>query len=247
MTMRTALGGFCVAITVLNLGCAADRVEVTQYGDMHAVLSGGGEKAAGIVNVGDVLERPNAIAVGALAGLEGEITICDGEAWIARPAGRDLHVEGPVSASTEQAALMTVSHVDNWRETPIDRDLAGEALEQFIYQTAAAQGVDTSKPFPFMLGGDVVDVKLHVINGDCPMRPGVGLTADEQPWRMMVNERTHGRIVGFYASDSVGKLTHPGTSIHAHVLMQDRGRDVTGHVERIAMARGGVLKLPMVE
>ena len=90
-------------------GCAAHRIEVRQYGEMHAVLSGGADKAVGVVGLNEVLERPNAIAVGALAELAGEITICDGKAWIAQPSGNDLSVEGPLATSSNEAAMLRPS------------------------------------------------------------------------------------------------------------------------------------------
>lgn len=246
MTTRKVMGGFAAAIVAMIVGCAADGVEVTQYGQMHKVLSGGAGNAKGIVGVDKLLTRPNAIGVGALAGLEGEITICDGKAWIARPDGQGLRIEEATATSNEQASMMTVSYVDAWRDVPIDRDLAGEALEAFINKQAAATGVDTSRPFPFMLVGGANDLQLHVIHGACPMRPGGRLTPDEQPWRLTIDRPTRCRVVGFHARDSVGRLTHPGTSIHAHALLSEGGREITGHVERIAIARGSVLKLPMV-
>ncbi|MEZ6061883.1 MAG: hypothetical protein R3C19_16180 [Planctomycetaceae bacterium] len=51
---------------------------------------------------------------------------------------------------------------------------------------------------------------------------------------------------GIYAADSVGKLTHPATSTHTHVIYTDpkTGIRVTGHVEQIGLAKGAVLKIP---
>ncbi|HPF39780.1 MAG TPA: acetolactate decarboxylase [Phycisphaerae bacterium] len=247
MTTRKLVIPMSVAWLALAPGCATHSIDVAQYGQMHRVLSGGGENATGIVGVGEALEKPNAIGVGALAGLEGEITIRDGRAWIARPEQGQLHVDGPMTASDDRAALMTVAYVDSWREIPIDRDLAGEDLEMFIRQCAASNGIDTSRPFPFMLDGRVSDLEIHVINGECPMRPGGRLTADQAPWRWTADHAPNAQVVGFFASDSVGRMTHPGTSIHAHAIVRAKGREVTGHIERIAMARGSVLKLPLVQ
>ena len=126
------------------------------------------------------------------------------------------------------------------------RHLAGEDLETFIRQCAATNGIDTTRPFPFTLDGRVSDLEIHVINGECPMRPGGRLTSDQAPWRWTADHAPNAQVVGFFASDSVGNMTHPGTSIHAHAIVRAKGRDVTGHIERIAMARGSVLKLPVV-
>ena len=243
MRPRLPLLFVCAAITALTAGCAGKRAEVRQFGRMHDVLSGGAENARGQVALSDVLERPHAFGVGALAGLEGEITIWDGEAIVARPAQSALRVDKSATSS-EQAALLTVAYVDNWQDTTIDQDLSGEQLEQFIAETAAACGLDADQPFPFVIEGRVTDLKLHAIHGECPMRPGVTLTAEQQPWRYELAEPTDATIVGFYAADSVGNLTHPGIAMHAHALLNVDGRELTGHVERMACAAGAVLKLP---
>lgn len=236
--------GVLFAATLLAGGCTTHRVQVQQYGRMHDVLAGEAANARGLVELRDVLRTPHAVGVGALAGLEGEITIRDGQAWVARPMGANLRVDGPSSELTEQAALLTVAYVEKWREVPIDAELSGEALERFIGEQAEVAGIDRTKPFPFQIEGQLNDLQLHVINGDCPMRPGAKLTADQQPWRHETDRPTAGTIVGFYAPNSVGKLTHPGTCLHAHALLDVQGREVTGHVERLAVASGTVLKLP---
>lgn len=55
-----------------------------------------------------------------------------------------------------------------------------------------------------------------------------------------------GRLVGIYAENSVGNLTHPATSIHSHLVFTDprTGLKVTGHVERLSLSPETELRLP---
>jgi acetolactate decarboxylase len=225
-------------------GCAAPQVRVQQHGRMHDVLSSSKPEALPTIAIDDVLDRPGAHGVGALAGRDGEITIHDGQVWVARVSDGGLAVQGPSTGSSERAALLTVARVDSWREIPIGTDLADEDLERFVGDRAEGLGIDSTKPFPFVIEGNLTDLEMHVIHGRCPMRPGVRLAANEQPWRHSIDRPTHGTIVGFYAPDSVGNLTHPGTSMHMHALLDVDGRTATGHVERLAVGKGAVLKLP---
>jgi alpha-acetolactate decarboxylase len=213
---------------------------------MHEVLGGGAAKARPVVGLADVVKRPHAYGVGALAGLEGEITIVDGEALVCRPAGAGLHVDGPSATPGDHAAMLTVAHVEQWRETSIPRSLASQELEDFIADAGRRERIDVGKPFPFVIDAKLSDLQAHVINGMCPMKPGAQLSAETQPWRYQLEEPIDATIVGFYAPDSVGKLTHPGTKIHAHVIFESEGRQVTAHVERLAVAGGSVLRLPAV-
>jgi hypothetical protein len=59
-------------------------------------------------------------------------------------------------------------------------------------------------------------------------------------------ETMNGALIGVHAADAVGKLTHPATSTHAHLVYVDEetGERVTGHIERIGLAKDAVLKLP---
>lgn len=235
--------GVCLAL-IWACGCASHPVKVHQYGQMHEVLGGGGAAAHARIGLATAMERPHAYGVGALEGLKGEITIDDGRAWLAHLSGDALRVEGPLAAPEGGAALLTIAYVELWDEIPIDGDMTQETLEDFIHSCAKDRSLDASKPFPFILEGRLTDCQMHVVNGACPMRPGVRLTSDMQPWRHQIDRPSSARIIGFYAADSVGDLTHPGTAVHAHAIMTVNGRTVTGHVERMAVAPGSILRLP---
>lgn len=49
-----------------------------------------------------------------------------------------------------------------------------------------------------------------------------------------------------FAEDAVGKLTHPATKTHGHILYRDPifGQRVTGHLEAVGIRQGAVLKIP---
>ncbi len=235
------------ALLVATLGCATRPIEVKQFGNMHEVLSAGASQAHAKITLSEAMERPHAYAVGALAGLSGEVTIIDGQAWLSRPSGQGLDTDGPTSKTEGEAAFLTVAYVDRWQEASMHGALAGADLERFIADQGRGFGIDVDRPFPFVIEGELSDLQAHVINGICPMKPGVRLTADLQPWRYQLERPVRATIVGFYAPDSVGKLTHPGTAVHAHAVFELDGRAVTAHVERLAVAPGAVLRLPDVD
>jgi hypothetical protein len=71
------------------------------------------------------------------------------------------------------------------------------------------------------------------------------LPREIQPFESEMEE-IGGRLVGVFAKDAVGNLTHPATSTHTHLLFKDptSGKTVTGHVEQIGLRKGAVLRLP---
>jgi hypothetical protein len=95
--------------------------------------------------------------------------------------------------------------------------------------------------------GTFRDVRVHVINGACPLharRAGLTLDEPQRPFEATY-ESTSGTIVGVYAKGKAGVLTHPGTSTHMHLIYVEprTGVTVTAHVEKIGFGPDCVLML----
>lgn len=195
------------------------------------------------ISIQDAIAQPHAFAVGAIEGLAGEIAIIDGDVWVARPEGGQLQVTGPKAVSGDQATLLTLAYVDQWQSFPIDTAVQGDDLESLIMHTADANGIDTTKPFPFVIKGKLTDIDLHVINGYCPIATDPS-TVDAQPWKLANTKQTEAVIVGFFAQNAAGVLTHHGTAIHAHAIITSKGETITGHIDRVVVEPGMTLRLP---
>jgi len=58
-------------------------------------------------------------------------------------------------------------------------------------------------------------------------------------------EQLEGRVVGFFATNAAGRLTHPGTRLHAHLIYSAATEPLaTGHLESFGVQAGAVLRLP---
>lgn len=187
--------------------------------------------------------EPHAVAVGAIEGLDGEITVVDGGVWVSRVRHGGVVTSGPAVAAEDQATLLTAMRVARWRSFRLDEGATGPELEGLIERAAAQQGIDTSRPFPFVIQGEAASLDMHVINGFCPLS-GAEAAADREPWRLALAEATPATIVGFFARDSEGVLTHHGTAMHAHALLARDGGWTTGHVDSIAIEAGATLRVP---
>ncbi|MCA9244785.1 MAG: acetolactate decarboxylase [Phycisphaerales bacterium] len=228
-----------IALLTTLGGCAANHVGVTQYGGMREVLRDGATQAR--VKLADASRTPHAYGVGALANLEGEVTILNGDVWVARKAGADLRMTGPAVVASDQATLLTLTSVDNWTDVALPAHLSGLDLEAEIERIAQQNGVDTSKPFPFLIEGEITKLEAHVIAGGCPMS---GAADNPEPWRLSIDAPTKGTLVGFFANDQAGVMTHHGSRTHMHVIMTLDDRTITAHVEEASVAAGSVLRLP---
>lgn len=223
--------------------------EMVQFGTMHEAI--GEQQHQGRVTLSDLLKRPHFYAVGARENLAGELTILDGVPTVTR-----VNAEGepsPVETAPEEmkATLLVGAYVPQWTEHAIEKAISPDDLDKSIAEIAAKSGLDVSKPFVFAIDGVFSDARLHVINGACPMHARlnkIALSKDEKPFEADLSE-VHGTILGVFAKDAVGKVTHPGTSTHMHLQYTEEksGATLTGHLENIGLSAGSVLYLPLVK
>lgn len=241
--VRSRLPGFLMLGMALCCGCATEPSwdgEIRQWGAMRRVLGEG--RTEGRVPLRSFAGAKGTYAVGALAGLRGEVTIVDGQVWVARAVGTESSCR-LLGAGDTEATLLVAAQVPRWTMHPVDADVPADEVDAFVRTTAARAGLDVSRPFPFVLKGGLQAVDAHVVNGMCPMRAEP--TSEHAPVRIRL-ESVEGTLVGIHAVGQQGVLTHHGTTTHVHVLVEgDRAR--MGHVESVGLAAGAKLLLPLVD
>lgn len=239
--MRYIESALCVL--VLLPGCSMDRWDgrIESWGGMRQVMREGHTDAR--IALSDIAAKPHAFAVGAVEGLRGEILIDDGNCWVGQVVA-DHSTQVRHDAKSLRATLLAVAYVPAWSESVVTKAVASDELEAFIRDAAKRIGIDTTRPFPFVIEGEFRDLSAHVINGYCPMNQNAdGGSAENQPVRL-TGVVGSGKLIGIYAEDSAGELTHHGTSMHAHVLTESSPKMVA-HVEGVALAPGAKLRLPV--
>jgi len=240
---------FCLPAILGGQTLSADEPKVregtlVQYGKMHEAI--GKQQSRGRVALTKLVERPHFYGVAALESLKGEATFYDGKLTIT-----GVDAKGglkPIDAQEVQAALLIGAYVPAWTEHKVTKGVGPDEFDQFVAEQAAMAGVKTSQPFMFVVEGEFSKLRTHVINGACPMHARlmkIELPPQHRPFEAEL-DKVRGTIVAVFAKDAVGNLTHPATSTHAHVVYQDpgSGKTVTGHVERVGLIEGAVLRLP---
>ncbi len=214
--------------------------ELRSWGTLREALRDGRVEAR--VAVADAV-GPDTHALGALADLRGEVTVADGVAWISEgdAAGCRTTRGAPGDA---RATVLFATDVPAWTDLAVEEAVDPSELDAYVKRRADELGLDTSRPFPFRVEGGLVEVKLHVIAGACPMRARMLGEAPEPPPFELALDAVDGRLVGFHAEDSAGELCHASSRVHAHVLLERDGQPLTGHVEWAGLAPGAVLRLP---
>lgn len=237
---------FCAGQLIAQTDATVWDGTVVQYGKMHEAI--GQQQHQGRVLLKDLLEKPHFYGVAALEELAGEATVLDGRLTITR-VGEDRQLEtSPVVTGKESATLLVGAYVPSWTEQRITAQVGDDAFDDLIAQLAAGAGIDVAMPFVFTVEGEFEQLRMHVIHGACPMHARlrkIELPKEKQPLEMEL-ENVRGTIVGVFARNAVGDITHPATSTHMHFLWKDEGSGhlVTGHVENIEVSPGAVLRVP---
>ena len=233
-----------VLLALVLAGCTGSepvsaRGGVRTWGTLREALRDGHTQAR--VDVADIA-KPGLVAVGAVADLDGEISIIDGICYVSRVRDGKIRTD---RSSQVQATILFAADVRGWKAVAITRAVAPAEFEAFVTKCAEDAGIDTAEPFPFLVEGELLTMKMHVLAGECPIRArmqGVSMTS---PPAHREFERVRGRLVGIHASGGGGVITHHGSVTHVHAVLTG-DEVITGHCETVGIAAGAVLRLPAV-
>lgn len=77
---------------------------------------------------------------------------------------KDTYIKTDTS-SNHGAVLLVYAYVKNWKVITLEQDVNGlEELELLIKRLASENGIDVTKPFPFMAKSWVKKMSCQVIN-----------------------------------------------------------------------------------
>lgn len=230
-----------LALIILSLqSCkqeTTDSVEgIEHVGALKEIMSGNLDSN---IKLDELKEVPNLYALGAMAGLKGEIQIINSQPYNSRVTAENFTVDKDFNAS---AALLVYTQVPEWQEFSIPKAiLTLKQFEDFLEYTAVKAGVDTSRPFPFMIDGYVRKIDWHIVNWDennashsRESHLASGLNG------IMVEEDVE--ILGFYSKDHKGIYTHHDANWHMHFNAKDQ--NLAGHLDDLLLGEYMTLKLP---
>ncbi len=215
------------------------QFEVNYYGALKNMTHKG--DIAAKANLKDLKKSQNLYALGALENLKGEILILNSKPFISVENNEALSIDNTFE---HKATLLVYASVKEWESSNIPENIISyEELENHISQKAKELGIDTEKPFPFLLKGKAKSFDWHVINwkdGDTGhshekhINSGLNGTATEQEVE----------ILGFYSNKHHAIFTHHSTNMHLHVKTTDNR--ISGHVDGLTLGKGMTLELSTV-
>jgi len=218
--------------------------EIVQFGKMREALAEGKSQAR--VTLSELTQKPHFYGVGAMEGLSGEVAVIDGEI-IATQAKSPQEFSDKADTKSTKATYFVGDYVPKWQTIKTNKAMTMKEIETFIADTAAQKGIPTQEPFMFKIEGKAETADTHVIRGACPMHARmkkIELPESQKPFEAKLKAENV-VIVGVFAKDRVGDLTHPATDIHAHIIFTDSAkRKRNGHAEDFVLAKGSLVSIP---
>ena len=214
--------------------------DVTAYGNFKRMKHTG--DTSGKVALLSIPRSGGMYGVGALADLFGEIFVWDGKVFVT--PGESKTGSTRPAIPEDQATLLATAQVKEWIEVPIPDDMTQQEFERFIIDSANATRINTDRPFPFIVRGEVTDYTWHVITGKAK-RHGGGAKHKQGHAnnRTFSGPKAEGKLVGFYSAEKLeGVISHPGERFHVHYA--DNQFKTSGHLDSYGIGKGAVLRLP---
>jgi acetolactate decarboxylase len=210
---------------------------IEQWGAMREVLAEGKTEAR--INLAELTKKPHAYAVGALAGLEGEILVLDGRVLVSRGEKSTGQKTGSAEPKDVQAALLTAAYVPRWQDLEIDRDVPPGEVDDYLKERISKAGFAEEAVVPFLMQGEFINLKIHVVNKTCPHGATPG--QPDTTYRAALLRR-RGTALGFFAISGAGVYTHHDSKTHMHFSAADA--TMMAHVDQLGIKKGTVLRLP---
>ena len=214
--------------------------EVRVDGALRPMLHEG--KTGPAVKLSRLLPDETLYAVGALAGLAGEVTVVAGKVYLSE--GKEQKPEAEVTQDSDlSAALLVSARVPAWRLLKSDGAISFENLDAQIAALATKAGMDVNGRFPFVIEGRVRELEWHVLAGPPPegaSEDHEGHLQNAAAFRLPTAQAT---LVGFYSPKDEGVFTHMGSKTHLHVVAGTPPG--AGHVDQVIVLPGATVKFPL--
>lgn len=218
---------------------AQQQVAVEHYGVLKEIMME--QKIDANVDLSKFKGIPNFYAIGALAGLAGEVLIIDGKVINGIATKGDLRIERDFDKS---ATLLVTSEVQEWVEISININVQNlESIQTIIEKEAKRLGLKTNEAFPFMIKGKVKNIDWHVINASEATEQSH--EAFKKAGISRSTENVNGEILGFYSEQHEGIFTHHGSFLHVHYV--NSAETEMGHVDNLVINGEVKLLLPKMK
>jgi len=204
--------------------------DVHYTGAMRNVMWRG--ELAGTIDLDTIADKSHLYGVGPVEFLTGEITLLDGEPFVAAIAADSTLLVKKMPRI--KAPFFVYANVGRWTESSLPDSVRSlPTLEHYLDRITAT----ARRPFAFRLSGRIDSAVVHVVN--LPRGSAVHSPDDaHRGERIFHLPSSDADIVGFFSTQHQGIFTHHDTYLHMHLITANRS--AMGHLERASFSPGAV-------
>ena len=193
------------------------------------------------ISLSEINEINYLYALGAVEELKGEVLVINSNVFVSSVSTLDTIKSMFIDTTfNKNASLLVYASVEEWISINIPNTIITyEDFEVFVEEIALKKGINTDKPFPFMIEGIAKSFDWHII--DWPeddtehshekhIHSGLYGTLENQEAEML----------GFYSEKHHAIFTHHTTNMHIHV----KSEKVIGHIDDMIFGIDMILKIP---
>lgn len=233
---------FILAFALLSLyGCQEQKTAsvdgVESAGALHEIMSG---DLNAKMSLDELKGIPNLYALGAVEGLKGEIQIINSKPYVSRVSPQIMDVD---TTFTANAAMIVYAQVPEWKEISIPKAiLTMKQFDSFLFHTAAKEGLDNTKPIPFLIEGYVRKIDWHVVDWDQNSNTQHSHENHRLTGMMGTTVQEKATILGFYSKNHSGVYIPHDVNWHMHFVSENE--KVAAHIDDLLLGEYMTLKLP---
>lgn len=233
-----------LASQIANIS-AKDMVEVNHIGELRQIATSQlNEK----VPFKSLLQDKPLYGLGMQTGLDAEVLVLANKAYVG--GFRKMAYQYPLT-DNPNISFLVYSYVDKWQSATLPDEVdTFQKLEAYLPILAEKMGLDSEKPFPFLINAQADFLQWFVVDG-------VGNNSPD-PHTSFMRSRYLGGLnnvtidgVGFYSSKYQGIFTAPNANMHIHfkTVSKNATDDIfVGHLDNnISLKKGTVIQLPAAQ
>jgi acetolactate decarboxylase len=232
--MRGLAAAIGLALATASSALADD---MRLIGDLRQIGQGA---LVGTIALKDLTAMPDIYGLGMINGLQGELLVLDGKAYLGQ-TGRVLSATDlGASSMVAFGAFATVPH---WDSIPLPDEVRSfKDLAAFIATSLSDRKFDPAKPTPFRLTAKAIGLRWFVVGGMGNLQP----SPRDSFYRQIVRGGLDDVVLeayGFHSTAHRGIYTNPVSDIHMHFRTTD-GTFVAHLDDEIVLQPGGQLLVP---
>jgi putative intracellular protease/amidase len=231
-------------VTLIN-AYAATNVEVKNIGELKQIAT---SQLNGKVPFKSLLQDKQLYGLGMETGMDSEVLILANKPYVG--GFRKMAYQYPLS-DNPNLSFLVYSYVDKWQSITLPDDINNfQKLETFLPEMAKKAGLDSEKPFPFLINAQADFLQWFVVDGAGNNMPDAQTSFLRGRYLGGLNDvKIEG--LGFYSSKHQGVFTAPKNNMHIHFKTIPQNTNETifvGHLDgNIQLKKGTVIQLPATQ